>query len=154
MSSELAEGRKLMPSQRLRTFAQNYGWSCQSKKNGSSQTLAGVVCRTNVPDRLELTVFRNKRALERAYLAQLQRTHISRDSGGCKAGAWRGEVEWFHGVGERGGRAFCYLSEATQRSYVTWTSDAGTPILGVARLDSLLHRRLFFWWSSVRHDIV
>jgi hypothetical protein len=63
-------------------------------------------------------------------------------------------VEWFHGVGEPGGRAFCYLSVANQRSYLTWTSEAGTKILAVAQLDSLLHRNLFFWWANVRHEIV
>jgi class 3 adenylate cyclase len=154
MPSELEQGRKLTPSQRLRAYAQDYGWTCQSKKSSSLHALARITCRTDVADGLELTIFRNKRDLERAYVTQLDRAHIPRDSGGCEAGAWRGEVEWFHGVGERGGRVFCYLSEPSQRSYLTWTSEAGTPILGAARLDSLRHKRLFFWWASVRHDIV
>jgi hypothetical protein len=122
--------------------------------SNSREALARVVYRTDVADRLELTVFRSKRALLPTYAAQLERAGIPRGSGACKAGAWRGELEWFHGVGERGGRAFCYLSEAKQQSYLTWTSEAGAPILGVARLDSLNHRRLFFWWANVRHEIV
>jgi len=92
--------------------------------------------------------------LERAYRKQLERASVPISNGGCRADSWRGEVEWFHGVGEPGGRAFCYLSEASQRSYLTWTSEAGAKILAVAQLDSLLHRNLFFWWVNVRHEIV
>ena len=57
-------------------------------------------------------------------------------------------------MGEPGGRALCYLSEGKEQSYVTWTSEAGAKILAVAELDSLQHRRLFYWWTNLRHDIV
>ncbi len=40
------------------------------------------------------------------------------------------------------------------RAYLTWTSDAGKKILVVAQLNGLQHRRLFFWWRNVRHDLV
>ena len=154
MSSKLDHGKKLTPTRRLSAFAQAYHWTCRGVHVSSSQVLASTVCRTDVPDRLQLTVYRSKRDLERAYAALLRRARVASSSGGCKAGAWGGEEEWFHGLGEPGGRAFCYLSEPKQQSYITWTSEAGTPILAVARLDSLLHRSLFFWWANIRHEIV
>ena len=154
MSSELDQGRKLTPTQRLSAFAQTYHWTCRRVRGRSGAVLASAVCTTNVPDRLQLWVYRSKADVRHAYAAQLSRVRILRDSGGCKAGTWGGEEQWFHGVNEPGGRAFCYLSEPGQRSYVVWTSEAGTPILAVARLDSLLHRRLFYWWTNIRHEIV
>jgi len=145
---------KLTPVQRLNSYVRNRSWTCKSAKSASVGSLASLVCRTDVPDRLQLTLFRSKRDLERAYSAQLQPTGISRSSGGCAPDEWRGEAEWFHGEGEPGGRGFCYLSEAKQQSYLTWTSEAGAKMLAVAQLDSLQHRNLFFWWANVRHDIV
>jgi len=146
--------RNMTPKQRLVSYEQNRSWTCQDTKSHSAGALASPVCRTDVPDRLQLTLFRNERDLLRAYNARLKRTAISPGSGDCRADAWRGELRWFHGLGEPGGRAFCYLSEAKQQSYVTWTSEAGAKILAVAQLDSLLHRNLFFWWINIRHDIV
>jgi hypothetical protein len=125
-----------------------------SARSTLAGALASLSCRTDVPDRLQLTLFRNKRDLERAYGNALQQAGIPGNRGSCRADAWGGEVEWFHGEGEPGGRAFCYLSAAKLSSYVTWTSEAGAKILAVAQLDSLLHRRLFFWWANVRHEIV
>ena len=148
------QGKMLSPTQRLRTDEQGRGWGCTSITSSSSGALASLVCRTDVPDRLQLTLFSTKRQLERAYDKQLARAGIANDIGDCRADSWRGEVEWFHGVGEPGGRAFCYLSPARQSSYVTWTSEAGAKILAVAQLDSLLHRNLFFWWANIRHEIV
>jgi hypothetical protein len=147
-------GKMLSPAQRLRNDVQGRGWSCASIKSSSAGAVASLVCRTDVPDRLQLTVFGTKRQLERAYNKQLARARIANNIGSCRADSWRGEVEWFHGVGEPGGRAFCYLSLARQRSYLTWSSDAGAKILAVAELDSLLHRNLFFWWANIRHEIV
>ncbi len=148
------EGKRLSPTQRLRADVRDFHWSCRSAHSTSSGALATLACSTDVPDRLQLTIFRTKRDLERAYNKALAGAGVKNDAGSCRADAWRGEVEWFHGVDEPGGRAFCYLSEARQRSYVTWTSEAGAKILAVAQLDSLLHRNLFFWWANVRHDIV
>ena len=153
MSMSTTKGM-LSPVQRLRADVQDRHWSCASVKSTAPGALASLACRTDVPDRLRLTVFRSKRELERAYNKQLEQAGIGTQVGSCRADSWRGEVEWFHGIGEPGGRAFCYLSEARQRSYVTWTSEAGAKILGVAELDSLLHRNLYFWWANVRHDIV
>jgi hypothetical protein len=154
MSMSTTRGKMLSPVQRLRADVQDRHWSCASVRNTSPGALASLACRTDVPDRLELTVFRNKRDLERAYNKRLGQAGIANHVGNCRADSWRGEVEWFHGIGEPGGRAFCYLSEARQRSYVTWTSEAGAKILAAAQLDSLLHRNLYFWWANVRHDIV
>jgi hypothetical protein len=63
-------------------------------------------------------------------------------------------VSGFTGIGEKGGRAFCHIDQADQRTYVTWTSEAGKKILIRAQLNGLQHRHLFIWWRSVRHDIV
>src|SRR5262249_20877463 len=148
------QGRMLSPMQRLRADVANRSWSCASIQSTATGAVASLACRTDVPDRLQLTVFRNKRELKRAYNQQLQLAGISNNIGSCRADSWRGEMEWFHGVGEPGGRAFCFLSLAKQRSYLTWTSEAGAKILAVAQLDSLLHRNLFFWWANIRHEIV
>ena len=148
-----SQKKNLSPSERLRADVQDH-WSCHRVKSTLAGALASLSCRTDVPDRLQLTVFRNKRQLQRAYANALRQAGILGGRGKCRANAWGGEVEWFHGEGEPGGRAFCYLSEAKQRAYVTWTSVAGAKILAVAELDSLLHQRLFFWWANVRHDIV
>jgi hypothetical protein len=136
------------------TYAEGRPWSCHSATSSASGALASLVCSTDVPNRLQLTLFRSKSELERAYRKQLDEASIPIGTGSCRADSWGGEVEWFHGVGEPGGRAFCYLSLASQRSYLTWTSEAGAKILAVAQLDSLLHRNLFFWWANVRHEIV
>jgi hypothetical protein len=149
-----AQNKSMSPGERLQGYAQNRAWSCHSVKSTSTGALASLVCRTDVPNRLQLTVFRNNRDLERAYGKKLEQAGLPNNHGSCRAGAWRGEVEWFHGMGEPGGRAFCYLLEAKQRSYVTWTSEAGAKILAVAQLDSLLHQHLYFWWAHIRHDIV
>jgi hypothetical protein len=154
MSMPTTEGKMLSPVQRLRADVQDRPWSCASVKSTSHGALASLACRADVPNRLQLTVFRNKRDLERAYNKQLEQAGIPNHVGSCRADSWRGEVEWVHGIGEPGGRAFCFLSEARQRSYLTWTSEAGAKILAVAQLDSLLHRKLYFWWANVRHDIV
>jgi class 3 adenylate cyclase len=154
MTMGSTEGKKLSPSQRLMTYAEGRPWSCHSATSSASGALASLVCSTDVPNRLQLTLFRSKSELERAYRKQLDEASIPIGTGSCRADSWGGEVEWFHGVGEPGGRAFCYLSLASQRSYLTWTSEAGAKILAVAQLDSLLHRNLFFWWANVRHEIV
>jgi hypothetical protein len=150
----MSQGKMLSPVQRLIADVRAFRWSCRSAHTASPGALASLACRTDVPDRLQLTVFRSERDLDRAYSKQLALAGVSSNAGSCRADSWGGEVEWFHGVGEPGGRAFCYLSEARQRSYVTWTSEAGAKILAVAQLDSLLHRNLFFWWANVRHDLV
>jgi class 3 adenylate cyclase len=154
MAMRTTQGRMRSPTQRLMADVQGRPWSCATVKSALPGALASLACRTDVPDRLQLTVFRNKLDLERAYNKALEHAGIPSNIGSCRADSWRGEVEWFHGVGEPGGRAFCYLSLAKQRSYVTWTSEAGAKILAVAQLDSLLHRNLFFWWANIRHELV
>jgi hypothetical protein len=154
MAMRTTQGRMRSPTQRLMADVQGRPWNCATVKSALPGALASLACRTDVPDRLQLTVFRNKLDLERAYNKALEHAGIPSNIGSCRADSWRGEVEWFHGVGEPGGRAFCYLSLAKQRSYVTWTSEAGAKILAVAQLDSLLHRNLFFWWANIRHELV
>src|SRR5439155_1596201 len=109
--------RKLSPSQRLMSYAEGRAWSCHNAMNSAPGALASIVCSTDVPNRLQLTLFRSKRELEKAYNKGLERAAVPHGGGSCRADSWRGEVEWFHGVGEPGGRAFCYLSLASQRSY-------------------------------------
>ncbi|HYX88719.1 MAG TPA: hypothetical protein VE753_05075 [Gaiellaceae bacterium] len=145
---------KVAPGEQLRSYAANRPWTCHSTRSSAAGSLASLVCRTDVADRLRLTLFGSRRDLRRAYNAWLGRAGVPRGSGDCSADTWRGEVEWYHGMGEPGGRALCYLSEGKEQSYVTWTSEAGAKILAVAELDSLQHRRLFYWWTNLRHDIV
>jgi class 3 adenylate cyclase len=154
MAPKVPMNGTLTPAQQLSRYVLDRGWSCQRLTNHAIGALASIACRTDVPDRLQLTLFRTKSDVERAYKALLGQTRIRRGTGKCVADAWAGEAEWFHGMGEPGGRVFCYLAEGKGQSYVTWTSVAGAKILAVARLDSLQHRQLFFWWSNIKHDIV
>jgi hypothetical protein len=153
MPMDNSQKKNLSPSEHLRSDVEA-AWNCRRVNSPLAGALASLTCRTQVPDRLQLTIFRNKRELQRAYASALQRAGFPEGRGSCRPDAWGGEIEWFHGLGEPGGRAFCYLSEARQRSYITWTSVAGAKILAVAELDSLLHQRLFHWWAHFRHDII
>lgn len=147
----------MSPREELLSFAAAHKWTCAELEAIQPGVEAALACRTEYrtyPIVFEMRVFRNEQTLQRAYEAELGQTNIKPNTGNCTGNSWGGELEWFHGIGERGGRAFCHLDEADQRSHVTWTSDAGEKILVIAKLDGLHHRHLFLWWRKVRHDLV
>jgi class 3 adenylate cyclase len=145
----------MTPQEQLQMYASDHSWQCSTANALPKLAQASMVCDIDVrgyPLALQLSLFKNGQALERAYKAALAKSRIPAKSGKCTNTSWGGEVEWLHGEGEPGGRAFCYLSGG--RSYVTWTSEAGKKLLGSARLDTLQHRHLSAWWLAVRHDVV
>ncbi len=117
MAMGTARGESRSPMQRLNADVQRRPWSCHDVKNTTTGAQASLVCRTDVPDRLQLTVFRSQRELRRAYNGELRKAGIPENGGSCRAGAWRGEVEWFHGVTSREGGLFA--SSRTRSSALT-----------------------------------
>lgn len=147
----------LPPAQQLMSYATAHHWSCSDLAAVEPGAQAALACHTTgqaFPVVFEMTIFRSEKTMRRAYDDALQQSTITPNTGSCRRDSWSGEVEWFHGVGEPGGRAFCHLDEAGQRAYVTWTSDAGRKLLVVAQLNGLQHRHLYSWWQNVRHDLV
>lgn len=147
----------LSPMGQLMAYADANKWTCSELDAIQPGARAALACRTEYrtyPIAFQMALFRNEETLRRAYGAELEQANIKANTGTCTGNSWYGELEWFHGIGERGGRAFCHLDEADQRAYVTWTSEAGKKILVVAQLNGLQHRYLFVWWRTVRHEVV
>ena len=145
------------PMEQLISYAAAHKWACSELEVIRPGAEAALQCRTTYrtyPIVFQMTVYRNARTLSKAYAAELEQTNIKPGTGHCSGNSWGGEIEWFHAIGERGGRAFCHLDEADQHTHVTWTSEAGRKILVVAQLSGLQHRHLFFWWRRIRHEIV
>ena len=145
------------PVEQLMSYATAKKWTCSDLGAIQPGARAALACSTQsrtFPVVFQMTLFRNERILRSAYEAQLRQANLRQNSGDCTPNSWGGEVEWFHGIGEPGGRAFCQLDEADQRTYLTWTSEAGRKILVIAQLNGLQHRHLFFWWRNVRHDLL
>jgi class 3 adenylate cyclase len=148
---------EMSPMEQLMSYASAHKWTCSDLGTIQPGAEAALACRTEFrtyPIVFQMMVFRNEGALRKAYEAELGQTNITPNTGRCSTNFWGGEREWFHGIGEKGGRAFCHIDQADQRTYVTWTSEAGKKILIRAQLNGLQHRHLFIWWRSVRHDIV
>ena len=143
------------PDRRLAAFvAGQTSWDCNNAHaaNGAMKT---VECMTQVPHRLQVSVFDSQSGLTRAYQDALRRQGrgLAPGTGRCSATSWHGEMEWVHGIGEPGGRAFCYLDVRAGASHLVWSSRLGTPTLYDATLESLDHRTLYFWWSNFRHEL-
>jgi class 3 adenylate cyclase len=149
---------QMSPLQELMGFAAAHKWTCSQLNAIESGVQAALECQTEYrtyPIAFQMAVFRNQKTLHSAYEAEMaQMMMMKPNTGRCTANSWQGEMQWFHAVGEPGGRAFCHLDEPDQRTHVTWTSEAGRPILVVAKMDGLQHRFLFEWWRRIRHDIV
>jgi class 3 adenylate cyclase len=146
----------MSPMEQLMTYAAAHKWTCSDLEAIQPGEQAALACRTQYRTSVvfQMRIFRNKRTLRKTYEAELGQTDIKPNTGRCTGNSWGGEVEWFHGIGERGGRVFCHIDVADQRTYVTWTSEAGKKILVVAKMNGLQHRHLFVWWRTVRHDVV
>jgi len=109
------------------------------------------------PDRWEISSYRNGTDLAAAYQAELRRREdIDRNTGKCNAFVWGGELQWQHGPGKPGGRAFCYFDG--NDAVIVWTHERlGQPthrdILVIAREGGSDHVSLTRWWRPLHHLI-
>jgi serine/threonine protein kinase len=142
------------PGRRLTAFVgRQTAWQCASMqaRYGATKTYD---CATQVPEHLQVSVFGSKAGLDRAYATALRSQRgLPSGTGSCSRTAWHGETPWVHGIGEPGGRAFCYLDTQNGAAHLVWSSRLGTPTLYDATLRSLDHRRLYFWWANFRHEL-
>jgi serine/threonine protein kinase len=115
-----------------------------------------------VPDRLELSSFRNAAALQKAYEAERRRHHVPRDHGRCNGLSWGGEGTWLHNPAspsanpKPGGSRFCYF--AGNDVVIVWThrkfgQSTHTDLLGIAREGGSDHPGLYGWWRFWHHRI-
>ena len=110
-----------------------------------------------IPDRWEISSYRNGEDLKAAYDAELGRhANIERGTGRCNAFVWGGEFEWLHGRDRPGGRAFCYfdgndavivwnherLDQPTHRDVLITAREGGSDHVGLTR-----------WWRPWHHLI-
>jgi class 3 adenylate cyclase len=118
-----------------------------------------AVClpQSGLPDRWQISRYRNGAARRAAYSTELERhPGIERDTGKCNAFVWGGERPWLHGPGKAGGRVFCYFEG--DDAVVVWThARLGQPnhrdILVSARESGSDHASLTHWWRPWHHLI-
>jgi class 3 adenylate cyclase len=110
-----------------------------------------------IPDRWQISVYRNGSALAEAYRTELGRhPAIKRDTGKCNAFVWGGERPWLHGPGKPGGRVFCYFEG--DDAVAVWTharlgQSNHRDILAIAREGGSDHASLTRWWRPWHHRI-
>jgi class 3 adenylate cyclase len=110
-----------------------------------------------IPDRWEISSYRNGADLTSAYRAELSRhERIRRGTGRCNAFIWGGELQWLHGRGKPGGRAFCYFDG--NDAVIVWSHERlGQPthrdVLVTAREGGSDHVGLTRWWRPWHHLI-
>jgi hypothetical protein len=74
--------------------------------------------------------------MDSAYLSRLAATDLTRDRGGCGSTLQRGETTYAFGVGSGpSGRIFCYVDEADNLAYLSWTSNRLSVLADAARTD-------------------
>jgi hypothetical protein len=109
------------------------------------------------PDRWEISSYRSGADLTAAYLAELGRhENVKRNTGRCNAFVWGGELQWQHGPGKPGGRAFCFFDG--NDAVIVWTHmRLGQPthrdVLVTAREGGSDHVSLTRWWRPWHHLI-
>jgi class 3 adenylate cyclase len=108
------------------------------------------------PDRWEISIYPNGRAVREAYEAERRRQQLPTGQGTCSRVSWGGETAWSHGPNKPGGRALCYFDG--DDAVVVWSHERlGQPthrdILGIAREGGTDHARLYSWWSNAHHLI-
>jgi class 3 adenylate cyclase len=132
---------------------------CHLQTVAEPRALQTAVClpESGVPDRWEISSYRNATDLAAAYAEQLRgRPGIARDKGKCNAFVWGGERAWQHGPGKPGGRVFCYFDG--DDAVIVWTHQRlGQPshrdMLAIAREGGSDHARLTHWWRPWHHLI-
>ena len=123
---------------------------------GAQQTAVCLPAQ-GLPDRWEISSYPTGAALATAYQAELRRhPDIKPDTGRCNAFVWGGELQWQHGAGKPGGRAFCYFDG--DDAVIVWTHQRlGQPshrdVLVTAREGGSDHVNLTRWWRPIHHLI-
>jgi class 3 adenylate cyclase len=118
---------------------------------------ATCVPSDGMPDRWTISSYRTEAALDAAYDEALRaQPALRRDAGRCNAFSWGGELEWLHGVGRPGGRAFCYFEG--DDAVVVWTHErlrqaTHLDVLVTARASASDHVGLTRWWRPWHHVI-
>jgi class 3 adenylate cyclase len=131
---------------------------CRLQDDAARGATETAVCRPRGagPDSWEISSYRSAVALATAYEELAREQGFQRNSGRCNAFSWGGELQWLHGVGRPGGRAFCYFDE--DDAVIVWTHERlGQPthsdVLMTARADGGNHVSLTRWWRPWHHLI-
>lgn len=130
---------------------------CQLQTVPEPTAIQTAVCvpAGGMPDRWEISSYRNAADLASAYQAELRRQDgIRRNSGRCNVFSWGGEFQWFHGPDKPGGRVFCYF-DGNDAVIVSSHERLGQPthrdILVTAREGGSDHVSLTRWWRPWHH---
>jgi class 3 adenylate cyclase len=132
---------------------------CRQQAVPEPQARQTAVCLPSggTPDRWEISLYPDGRALRSAYESELRRdAGIEPDKGKCNVFFWGGEYEWLHGPDRPGGRVFCYFDG--DDAVIVWTHERlGQPthrdVLAVAREGGSGHEALTRWWRPWHHRI-
>jgi hypothetical protein len=132
---------------------------CRLQTVPDANALQTAVClpAQGMPDRWEISSYRNGADLKSAYDAELRRhAEIERNTGRCNAFVWGGELEWLHGRDKPGGRAFCFFDG--NDAVIVWRHERlGQPthrdVLVTAREGGSDHVGLTRWWRPWHHLI-
>ena len=154
------EAEALAPNAGLDAIVPTAIWKdCQLQNVPQPTAIQTAVClpATGLPDRWEISSYRNGDDLKAAYDAELHRhANIERGAGRCNAFVWGGEYQWMHGPDKPGGRAFCYfdgndavivwnhqrLGQPTHRDVLITAHEGGSDHVGLTR-----------WWKPWHHLI-
>ncbi len=132
---------------------------CQLQTVPEPTAMQTAVCLPagGMPDRWEISSYRNAGDLKTAYDAQLRgHANIEPNTGRCNVFVWGGELAWLHGRDKPGGRTFCYFDG--NDAVLIWTHERlGQPthrdILVTAREGGSDHVSLTRWWRPWHHLI-
>ena len=129
----------------------------QTVPQPNARQTAVCIPAQGTPDRWEISSYRSGSDLMSAYRSEFRRaTGIASDRGRCNAFTWGGELQWFHGPGKPGGRAFCYFDGSD--AVIVWIHQrlgqlTHRDVLVVAREGGSDHVTLTRWWRPWHHLI-
>jgi class 3 adenylate cyclase len=112
---------------------------------------------SGLPDRWEISSYRSGSDLMSAYRSEFKRHPTLRsNTGRCNAFTWGGELQWLHGAGKPGGRAFCYFDG--NDAVIVWNHQrlgqlTHRDVLITAREGGSDHVTLTRWWRPWHHLI-
>jgi class 3 adenylate cyclase len=131
---------------------------CRLQTVPDTNAVQTAVClpANGIPDRWQISTYRDGAALAAAYASQLRGRGIERDSGKCNVFSWGGERPWLHGPGKPGGRVFCYFDGTD--AVLVWSHErlgqaTHRDILAIAREGGSDHVSLTRWWRP-RHHLI
>jgi class 3 adenylate cyclase len=127
----------------------------QSVPSPRADETAACEPASGMPDRWEISAYRDGDALNAAYRSEL-RNRREPNSGRCNAEFWGGERVWAHGPGKPAGRVFCYFDE--NDAVIVWTHErrnqpSHIDIMVTARESGSDHAGLTQWWRPWHHVI-